>query len=93
MSKEIKSHKEDPASQTRRRLLKLGAYVPPAIIGMAIISGLPGTSHAKQTVTNQGSCKPSACRPCVTLATSPQLTAKELKKLQGQCLTVQKTFK
>ncbi len=90
MSKEIKSHTEEPASQTRRRLLKLSAYVPPAILGMSIISSVPGTADAKKY---QGSCKPSACKPCVDLLTSPQLTAKELKNLQKQCASAQKKFK
>jgi hypothetical protein len=74
-------------SQARRRLLKAGAYVPPAILGMAIISSMPGTTEA--AATWKASCKPSACKPCIDLATSPQLTAKELKKLQAQCAKAQ----
>jgi len=51
----------ESTSQDRRRLLKLGAYIPPAIVGMAIISGMPGTAHANKP----GSCMPSACKPCI----------------------------
>jgi len=58
----------DQASLSRRRLLKLGAYVPPAIIGMAIISSMPGVSHADDDKDKGGggnaSCMPSACSPC-----------------------------
>ena len=57
MNKEFDATTADPAFQSRRRLLKLGAYVPPAILGMAIISS---TAHAGAT----GSCNPSACNPC-----------------------------
>lgn len=50
----------DQVSLARRRLLKLGAYVPPAILGMAILGSMPSTAYA--TI---GSCKPSACQPCL----------------------------
>ena len=46
----------------RRRLLKLGAYIPPAILGMMIL-GLPQSAEAVV-----GSCCPSACNPCIELA-------------------------
>ena len=89
MGKETKMQKEAQISLARRRLLKLGVYVPPAILGMATISNAASTANASKY---KGSCKPSACKPCITLATSPQLSAKKLKKLQGQCLTAQKKF-
>jgi len=88
MNQNMESNKETPASQARRRLLKLGAYVPPAILGMAIISSMPGTADA--AATWKASCKPSACKPCIELTTSPQLTAKQLKNLERQCAQAQK---
>jgi len=60
-SKAEESTETENTSQDRRRLLKLGAYIPPAIVGMAIISGMPGTAHARKP----GSCMPSACNPCI----------------------------
>lgn len=61
---------QDATSQARRRLLKMGAYVPPAIVGMAIIGGTSrafasenGKGHAYGHTI--GSCMPSACKPCV----------------------------
>jgi len=89
MGKESESQTDTQISLTRRRLLKLGAYVPPAILGMAFINSAAGAAN---TSKYKGSCKPSACKPCVTLATSPQLSAKKLLKLKGQCLTAQKKF-
>jgi len=59
--KAAESTETENTSQDRRRLLKLGAYIPPAIVGMAIISGMPGTAHASKP----GSCMPSACQPCI----------------------------
>jgi hypothetical protein len=50
----------DQALLARRRLLKLGAYVPPAILGMAILGSMPSAAYA--TI---GSCSPSACQPCL----------------------------
>jgi len=47
----------------RRRLLKLGAYVPPAVLGMMIVGGMP-----TQAMAVVGSCCPSACQPCIDLA-------------------------
>ncbi len=62
----------------RRRLLKLGAYVPPAVLGMMIVGGLPRDAmasghehqdhghhgHGHHTV---GSCAPAACAPCIDM--------------------------
>ncbi len=57
---------DESALLARRRLLKLGAYIPPAIVGMAIIGSMSKTAHASRghggTV---GSCMPSACQPCI----------------------------
>lgn len=57
---------EDTALLARRRLLKLGAYVPPAIVGMAVLGSFSdpafASKHGHGTV---GSCMPSACRPCI----------------------------
>ncbi len=47
----------------RRRLLKLGVYIPPAVLGMMIIGGMPTPAQAVV-----GSCCPSACQPCLDLA-------------------------
>jgi len=47
----------------RRRLLKLGAYVPPAVLGMMIVGGMPTPAQAVV-----GSCCPAACQPCIDLA-------------------------
>jgi len=61
-----KEQTDESALLARRRLLKLGAYVPPAIVGMAIIGSAANAAHASSghggTV---GSCMPSACQPCV----------------------------
>jgi len=62
-----------PVSEARRRLLKIGAYVPPAIVGMAVIGSVSGTAHASGSEHAGGSghggavgsCMPSACQPCV----------------------------
>ncbi|MDQ6972254.1 MAG: hypothetical protein Q9M30_06360 [Mariprofundaceae bacterium] len=56
-----------PVSEARRRLLKIGAYVPPAIVGMAVIGSISGTAHASGHGHGGavGSCMPSACQPCV----------------------------
>ncbi|MDX8391914.1 MAG: hypothetical protein R8K53_05025 [Mariprofundaceae bacterium] len=51
---------DESALLARRRLLKLGAYVPPAIVGMAMIGSMPKAAHAAV-----GSCLPSSCQPCV----------------------------
>ena len=64
-------NENDLASDARRRLLKLGAYVPPAIIGMAIIGSIPGGAHASGDDKKDGggganmSCNPNACNPCL----------------------------
>ena len=73
MGQDKPQSKTDLASDSRRRLLKLGAYVPPAIIGMAIISSMPGGVHASGDDKKDGgddgganmSCNPNACNPCV----------------------------
>jgi len=52
--------RKPPASDEmliRRRLLKLGAYVPPAIMGMMIF----GTGIASASAV---SCCPKICSPC-----------------------------
>ena len=65
MNKEIDASIADPVLQSRRRLLKLGAYVPPAILGMAIISSAAHASgDDKSGGGNIGSCNPNACSPC-----------------------------
>jgi len=70
---------QDATSQARRRLLRMGAYVPPAIVGMAIIGGTSrafasgNSGHGNAYGHNSGhghghtvgSCMPSACQPCV----------------------------
>ena len=68
-----KQHESDqkltPEQQARRRLLKLGAYVPPAILGMAIMAqtGLAQASGNSSNSNGGGSgasCCPLACSPC-----------------------------
>lgn len=61
---------ETPASkfEARRRLLKLGAYVPPAILGMMIMgqkSAWASGGHGGHGGHGGASCNPSACNPCV----------------------------
>jgi len=56
---------DDSALLARRRLLKLGAYVPPAIVGMAVLGSMPGSASAHGHHGTVGSCMPSACQPCV----------------------------
>ena len=60
-----------PEQQARRRLLKLGAYVPPAILGIAIMSqtGLAQASDDDDDDDDSSSgggasCCPRACSPC-----------------------------
>jgi hypothetical protein len=65
INKEIGANAADPVFQSRRRLLKLGAYVPPAILGMAIISTAHASDDKDKGGGNSGSCNPSACNPCL----------------------------
>ena len=71
MGQDNARNETDLASDSRRRLLKLGAYVPPAIIGMAIISSMPGGVHASDDKDKDDggganmSCNPNACNPCI----------------------------
>ena len=86
MTKEAALNKES-ISDTRRRLLKLGAYVPPAIVGMAIIGSLPGTADAKNNW--KASCKPSACKPCADMENA-SLTPKKRQQAAISCYNAQK---
>ncbi len=59
-----------PEQEARRRLLKLGAYVPPAILGMAIMART-GQALAEGNKNQNGngnenepSCCPRGCAPC-----------------------------
>ncbi|MDQ6958408.1 MAG: hypothetical protein Q9M24_04770 [Mariprofundaceae bacterium] len=61
----------------RRRLLKLGAYVPPAVLGMMIIGGMPTPAQAVV-----GSCCPSACQPCISLTSGVGEEGKPLNRKQ-----------
>ncbi len=55
-----KQHNPDSDEMlARRRLLKLGVYVPPAVMGMMIF----GTDIAFADKTT-ASCCPNACTPC-----------------------------
>jgi uncharacterized protein (DUF2345 family) len=86
-------NKNDLASDSRRRLLKLGAYVPPAIIGMAIISNMPGEVLAKSGESKSGggaamSCNPNACNPCLG-----DKDGKQTNKDKKECLKAQKKRK
>ncbi len=69
----------DEAMRARRRLLKLGAYVPPAVLGMMILGGLPRNAEAVV-----GSCAPSACQPCIDM-NNPNLPPKKRNKKRKQC--------
>ncbi len=60
-----------PEQQARRRLLKLGAYVPPAILGMAIMArtGLAqasGNNSNSNGNSGRATCCPLACNPCAS---------------------------
>ncbi len=76
----------DEELRARRRLLKLGAYVPPAVLGMMILGGLPRNAEAVV-----GSCAPSACQPCIDVAAGinskngKPLTAKQANKKRRKC--------
>jgi hypothetical protein len=51
--------------EARRRLLKLGVYAPPAILGMMIMgqkSAWAANPHCAPY--RRPSCKPAACKPC-----------------------------
>ncbi len=70
MGKDATLDTADLTSLSRRRLLKLGAYVPPAIVGMAIISSMPDAAQAGGKDKDKGggghgSCNPNACNPCI----------------------------
>jgi len=67
------------AMRARRRLLKLGAYVPPAVLGMMILGGLPRNAEAVV-----GSCAPSACQPCIDM-NNPNLPPKKRNKKRKKC--------
>ncbi len=61
-TKPLNSQQRKPASDEmliRRRLLKLGAYVPPAIMGMMILG--TGIASADDDAV---SCCPKVCSPC-----------------------------
>jgi len=60
----------------RRRLLKLGVYVPPAVLGMMIVGGMPTQAVA-------GSCCPSACQPCINLGNNTN--SKKCRKNWKKC--------
>jgi GTP cyclohydrolase FolE2 len=62
--------------QSRRALLKMAAYVPPAILGV-MATGIPAAEAATQTCTVNGqqklitiSANGTACCPCATNPTS-----------------------
>ncbi|HCS13849.1 MAG: hypothetical protein COS82_04740 [Zetaproteobacteria bacterium CG06_land_8_20_14_3_00_59_53] len=69
------SASDEQALLARRRLLKIGAYVPPAIVGMAVIgsaskafagnSNAGGNGNGHAYGHSIGSCMPSACQPCL----------------------------
>lgn len=53
---------DDPVSLARRRLLKAGAYVPPAVVGM-MLAGQSSAWAARGKHKNP-SCNPCSCGPC-----------------------------
>ena len=69
----------DEELRARRRLLKLGAYVPPAVLGMMILGGLPRNAEAVV-----GSCAPSACQPCIDM-NNPALPPAKRNKKRRKC--------
>jgi len=82
----------EPELEARRRLLKLGMYIPPVILGIAIMS-VPSTASAVV-----GSCCPSACQPCIDLSLGHEqdgeiLKGKDLRKAKRKCLKAKKKRK
>jgi len=86
---------ENSIRQVRRRLLKLGVYAPPAILGV-MISGVKiaeaGTPIAGQTKNcgNNGiitvSANGNACCPCARSSpTNPSYKCLQTKCLLGNC--------
>jgi len=50
---------DDSAMLARRKLLKLGAYAAPAVVGTLLLSG---NANAKTSCFPNGNCEP--CSPC-----------------------------
>jgi len=70
----------------RRRLLKLGVYVPPAVLGMMIVGGMPTPAQAAL-----GSCCPNACNPCINLGN--ETNSKKCKHDWHRCRHAQHKLK
>lgn len=81
--------------ETRRRLLRLGAYAPPAILGMMIMgqrsawasgdkSGKSGGGGHGCNPHGGASCSPSACSPCITKG-GKKSGSYEYNKNSSQC--------
>jgi len=83
MSHKSRSNESDStrsgADPARRRLLRLGAYVPPAVLGMMIVGGMPRDAQAVV-----GSCAPSACQPCIDM-NNPALPPAKRNKKRRKC--------
>ena len=69
----------------RRRLLKLGVYVPPAVLGMMIVGGMPTLAQAV------ASCCPSACQPCINLGNNTN--SKKCRKNWKKCRRKQRKLR
>lgn len=85
--------------EARRRLLKLGAYVPPAILGMMIMgqrsawaSGGKGGKGGKGGGGHGASCNPSACSPCI-IKGGKKGGSFEYNKNNHECKRSQKKYK
>jgi len=81
--------------QARRRLLKLGAYVPPAILGMMIMGQKSAWADGKgggKGGHHGASCGPSACSPCV-IKGGKKPGSFEYRKNDFECRKSQKKFR
>ena len=81
----VRNKMTDSDQMARRSLLKIGMYIPPTVFGMAIL-GIPETASAVVD-----SCLPSACQPCIDLATgiksetNKYLTPRGIRKKTRKC--------
>ncbi|MDX8390880.1 MAG: hypothetical protein R8M38_10375 [Mariprofundaceae bacterium] len=84
----VDSEKDAQQSDTllaRRRLLKIGAYVPPLVLGMMIAapySASAGNNNPKAGVGNGLSCAPCSCAPCGQAGAD---NVKKCQKKKDQC--------
>jgi hypothetical protein len=90
-------HEHSPEQQARRHLLKLAAYVPPAILGAMVLGpgiaraergggGIGTTKHCSGGTTIVVSASGNACCPCVPSSSQYNPNTCNQKKCQlGNC--------